>query len=118
MQRVDPLNFVSDHCNQPVIIPFDIKNRAITDRIGVPKAFSHIREISPGRFTRNVVPIQQRVLGVRVFFPEFAQFPFTNNSQGASSYPLNSHFGSLLSRGRPIHNQPPDSPCALTLVLT
>jgi hypothetical protein len=76
------MRFVSDHCNQIIIIPFDIKNRAITYRIGMSKGLPYIREVLPRGLARDIVPIQQWNFGVRPFLPELAQFPFAYNSQG------------------------------------
>jgi hypothetical protein len=81
MQSVDLLRLIFDHGNQAVIVSFNIKDRAITDRVGVTKAFPRVREILPGGPARNIVPVQQRVFGARVFLPEFPEFPFANYSQ-------------------------------------
>ena len=84
MQCVDPLRLISNPGNQAVIVSLDVKNRTITDRVGVTKAFPHLREILPGRLARNIVPVQQRLFGVRVFLPELPEFPFADYSQGVS----------------------------------
>jgi hypothetical protein len=47
MQCIDPLRLVFDHGDQAIIVPLDIKDRTITNRIGVTKAFSRVREVLP-----------------------------------------------------------------------
>jgi hypothetical protein len=82
MQCVDPLRLVPDPGNQAVIVSLDVKDRAITDRIGMTKAFPHLRETLPGGLARNIVPVQQRIFGVGMFFPKLPEFPFANYPQG------------------------------------
>ena len=81
MQSVDLLRLISDPGNQAIIVSLNIKDRAITDWIGMTKASPRVCETLPGGLARNIVPVQQRIFGARVFLPEFPEFPFANYSQ-------------------------------------
>src|SRR5262249_40304587 len=83
LEYINSLQPIPNQRDQAIIISFDVENCAITYRIRMPKALSDLREVLPGGFARNVVPIQQRIFGVRMPLPEFAQSPLADDSHGA-----------------------------------
>src|SRR5215510_2461282 len=67
------LHFITHSSNQAIIITFDVKDRATSNRISVSKIHPHIDQVSPSSFFRNTIPVQQRVFRARVALPKLSQ---------------------------------------------
>jgi hypothetical protein len=67
------LHFITHPSNQAIIIAFDVKDSATSNRISVPKIRPHIGQVSPRSFFRDAIPMQQRVFRARVALPKLSQ---------------------------------------------
>jgi hypothetical protein len=62
----------NNNSNQPVIIPFYIKHKAIIpDAIDIPECLSHIGKATPLAFPCTLVPVSERSIRIRMQFGIF-----------------------------------------------
>src|SRR5215471_14729077 len=89
--------------NQAVVIAFDIEDRASPYGVSVPKSRARFREVTPGGFPRQFVPLFQRRLGIGMCFPELAQSPFADDSHSAIPFKGYTRILRASSQACPLH---------------
>jgi hypothetical protein len=62
------LRLVIDLRNQPVVVPANVEDRAISVNIRRAESLSHVVKVLPFRFTRDFIPGVQGRSDARVFF--------------------------------------------------
>jgi hypothetical protein len=78
---VNDLRAIVDFSDEAVFVSTDIEHRASANRVGVRKIRSGFGQVVPVSVSGDLPPILQRLLRIRVFFPEFPQRPLADDMQ-------------------------------------
>jgi hypothetical protein len=64
--NVDSAENIVDLCDQPVLVPFDIESRPLTNGVRARKSLSDFRPVPPQSLLRNAKPRVKRAFEVTV----------------------------------------------------